>query len=65
VTDSVMAAAFAAFAAQDPTRRYAAAFGKSGHLFTPPPPPLNVREPIRDLGRLDELRALLAKQGSR
>ena len=63
VTDSVMAAAFAAFAIQDPARRYAAAFGKSGHLFTPPPPPLNVREPIRDLGRLDELRALLAKSG--
>jgi hypothetical protein len=49
----------------DPMRRYAAAFGKSGHLFTPAPPPLNVREPIRDLGRLDELRALLAKSGGR
>ena len=65
VTDSVMAAAFAAFAAQDPTRRYASAFGKSGHLFAPPPPPLNVKEPLRDLSRLDELRALLAKSGRR
>ena len=63
IQDSVMAASFAAFAIQDPTRRYAAAFGKSGHLFTPPPPPLNPKEPIRDLGRLDELRALLAKGG--
>ena len=65
VTDSCMAAAFAAFAAQDPTRRYAAAFGKSGHLSTPPPPPLSLKEPIRDLSRLDELRAILQKQGSR
>jgi hypothetical protein len=75
VQDSVMALAFAAFAAQDPSRRYARAFGQSGSLFaaqpavaTPAPPPTPPTSgqagQAAPSSRMDELRAVVAR-GSR
>jgi hypothetical protein len=51
------------FAPEDPMRRYAAAFGKSGNLSTPPRKAPTEKTLIKDFSQIDDLAAVLGQRG--
>lgn len=52
-----------AFAPDDPMRRYAQAFGRSGHLLTPPKPEPKRSQGLKDWRQIDDLTAVLGQRG--